>query len=84
MRGLRKVYPVAAIHGGDEYRIADTGAYRLPAAGKGYKQRGLFIMTDFEKIHSAEKGNSYHLIRRTDHYYNSLMKPKEAAQCQKH
>jgi hypothetical protein len=32
----------------------------------------------------AEKGNSYHLIRRTDHYYNSLMKPKEAAQCQKH
>jgi hypothetical protein len=46
------VYPVAAIHGGDEYRIADTGAYRLPAAGKGYKQRGFFIMTDFEKIHS--------------------------------
>lgn len=32
----------------------------------------------------AEKGNSYHLIRRTDHYYNSLIKPKEAAQCQKH
>lgn len=32
----------------------------------------------------AEKGNSYHLIRRTDHYYNSLMKSKEAAQCQKH
>lgn len=32
----------------------------------------------------AEKGNSYHLIRRTDHYYNSLMKAKEAAQCQKH
>lgn len=32
----------------------------------------------------AEKGNSYHLIRRTDQYYNSLMKPKEAAQCQKH
>ena len=24
------------------------------------------------------------MIRRTDHYYNSLMKPKEAAQCQKH
>jgi len=48
------VYPVAAIHGGDEYRIADTGAYRLPAAGKGYKQRGFFIMTDFEKIHSFE------------------------------
>lgn len=22
----RKVYPVAAIHGGDKYRIADTGA----------------------------------------------------------
>lgn len=32
----------------------------------------------------AEKGNSYHLIRRTDQYYNSLMKSKEAAQCQKH
>ena len=32
----------------------------------------------------AEKGNSYHLIRRTDQYYNSLMKTKEAAQCQKH
>ena len=47
----RKVYPVAAIHGGDEYRIADTGAYRLPAAGKGYKQRGFFIMTDFEKTY---------------------------------
>lgn len=30
----------------------------------------------------AEKGNSYHLIRRTDQYYNSLMKTKEAAQCQ--
>lgn len=30
----------------------------------------------------AEKGNSYHLIRRTDQYYNSLMKSKEAAQCQ--
>lgn len=26
----------------------------------------------------------YHLIRRTDQYYNSLMKSKEAAQCQKH
>ena len=32
----------------------------------------------------AEKGNSYHLIWRTDQYYNSLMKSKEAAQCQKH
>ena len=32
----------------------------------------------------AEKGNSYHLIRRTDHYYNSLFKSKEAEQCQKH
>lgn len=32
----------------------------------------------------AEKGNSYHLIRRTDQFYNGLMKTKEAAQCQKH
>ena len=32
----------------------------------------------------AEKENSYHLIRRTDQFYNSLMKTKEAAQCQKH
>lgn len=32
----------------------------------------------------AEKGNSYHLIRRTDQFYDSLMKTKEAAQCQKH
>lgn len=48
------MYPVAAIHGGDKYRIADTGAYRLRAAGKGYKQRGFFIMTDFEKIYSFE------------------------------
>ena len=32
----------------------------------------------------AAQGNSYHLIRRTDHYYNSLIKPKEAAKCQKH
>ena len=61
----RKVYPVAAIHGGDEYRIADTGAYRLPAAGKGYKQRGFFIMTDFEKIHSFESlYNAYRKARQ--------------------
>jgi hypothetical protein len=59
------VYPVAAIHGGDEYRIADTGAYRLPAAGKGYKQRGFFIMTDFEKIHSFESlYNAYRKARQ--------------------
>ena len=32
----------------------------------------------------AEKGNSYHLIRRTDQFYNGLMKTKEEAQCQKH
>lgn len=31
----------------------------------------------------AAKGNSYHLIRKTDQYYNDLLKPKEAAQCQK-
>jgi hypothetical protein len=59
------VYPVAAIHGGDKYRIADTGAYRLPAAGKGYKQRGFFIMTDFEKIHSFESlYNAYRKARQ--------------------
>ena len=50
----RKVYPVAAIHSGDKYRIADTGAYRIRAAGKGYIQRGFFIMTEFEKIYSFE------------------------------
>ena len=32
----------------------------------------------------AEKGNSYHLIRRTDHYYNRLFNSKEAEKCQKH
>lgn len=31
----------------------------------------------------ASKGNCYHLIRRTDHYYNELFK-KGAKQCQKH
>ena len=29
------------------------------------------------------KGNCYHLIRRTDHYYDSLFKSKEAGKCQK-
>lgn len=29
----------------------------------------------------ASKGNCYHLIRRTDHYYNSLFKPKEEKPC---
>ena len=59
------MYPVAAIHSGDKYRIADTGAYRLPAAGKGYKQRGFFIMTDFEKIHSFESlYNAYRKARQ--------------------
>lgn len=31
----------------------------------------------------AEKGNCYHLIRRTDHYYNRLFNSKEAEKCQK-
>ena len=37
----RKVYPVAAIHSGDKYRIADAGAFRA-TEGKGYIQRGYF------------------------------------------
>ena len=58
------MYPVAAIHGGDKYRIADTGAYRA-AAGKGYTQRGIFIMTDFEKIYSFESlYNAYRKARQ--------------------
>ena len=32
----------------------------------------------------AAKGNCYHLIRRTDHYYNRLFNSKEAEKCQKH
>ena len=49
----------------DGAAYADTGAYRLPAAGKGYKQRGLFIMTDFEKIHSFESlYNAYRKARQ--------------------
>lgn len=31
----------------------------------------------------ASKGNCYHLIRRTDHYYKRLFNSKEAGKCQK-
>ena len=55
----RKVYPVAAIHSGDKYRIADAGAFRTE--GKGYAQRG-FFMTDYEKIYSFE--NLYKAYRK--------------------
>ena len=56
---------------------------------RGLVERGKITTATVEQSYQswrghAEKGNSYHLIRRTDHYYNSLMKPKEAAQCQKH
>ena len=42
------------------------------------------VEQSYQSWRDAGKENSYHLIRRTDHYYNSLMKTKEAAQCQKH
>ena len=32
----------------------------------------------------ASKGNCYHLIRKTDHYYDRLFNSKEAGKCQKH
>lgn len=32
----------------------------------------------------ASKGNCYHLIRRTDHYYNDIFNSKEEGKCQKH
>lgn len=50
----RKVYPVAAIHGGDKYRIADTGAYRESGWQRLRNSEDIFIMTEFEKIYSFE------------------------------
>lgn len=61
-------------------------AYRKARQGKRWK--GAAAKTVEQSYQSwrghAEKGNSYHLIRRTDQFYNGLMKTKEAAQCQKH
>lgn len=60
----------------------------IPEQGEEWNEKKSYITGDVVTYQSwrghAEKGNSYHLIRRTDQYYNSLMKTKEAAQCQKH
>lgn len=74
----------------NELDLRDAQEYRqrqkLQAKALTYcKELLFFVEQSYQSWRGhAEKGNSYHLIRRTDHYYNSLMKPKEAAQCQKH
>ena len=61
----RKVYPVAAIHGGDKYRIADTGAYRESGWQRLRNSEDIFIMTEFEKIYSFESlYNAYRKARQ--------------------
>ena len=56
---------------------------------RGLVERGKITTATVEQSYQswrghAAKGNCYHLIRRTDHYYANLFKQKEAAQCQKH
>lgn len=56
---------------------------------RGLVERGKITTATVEQSYKswrghAEKGNCYHLIRRTDHYYNRLFNSKEAEKCQKH
>lgn len=56
---------------------------------RGLVERGKIITATVEQSYKswrghAAKGNCYHLIRRTDHYYNRLFNSKEAEKCQKH
>lgn len=55
---------------------------------RGLVERGRITTATVEQSYKswrghAEKGNCYHLIRRTDHYYNRLFNSKEAEKCQK-
>lgn len=55
---------------------------------RGLVERGKITTATVEQSYKswrghAEKGNCYHLIRRTDHYYNRLFNSKEAEKCQK-
>ena len=55
---------------------------------RGLVERGKITTATVEQSYKswrghASKGNCYHLIRRTDHYYDSLFKSKEAEKCQK-
>lgn len=55
---------------------------------RGLVERGKITTATVEQSYKswrghASKGNCYHLIRRTDHYYDSLFKSKEAGKCQK-
>ena len=55
---------------------------------RGLVERGKITTATVEQSYKswrghAEKGNCYHLIRRTDHYYNRLFNSKEAGKCQK-
>lgn len=56
---------------------------------RGLVERGKITTATVEQSYQswrghAAKGNCYHLIRRTDHYYNRLFNSKEAEKCQKH
>lgn len=56
---------------------------------RGLVERGKITTATVEQSYKswrghAAKGNCYHLIRRTDHYYNRLFNSKEAEKCQKH
>lgn len=55
---------------------------------RGLVERGKITTATVEQSYKswrghAEKGKCYHLIRRTDHYYNRLFNSKEAEKCQK-
>ena len=56
---------------------------------RGLVERGKITAATVEQSYKswrghASKGNCYHLIRRTDHYYDRLFNSKEAGKCQKH
>lgn len=60
-------------------------AYRKARQGKRWKGAAATVEQSYKSWRGhAEKGNCYHLIRRTDHYYNRLFNSKEAEKCQKH